>query len=735
MKCILRIFFCILLFGIATITANAQPTLGNMRQVKAELLSMEQKAGYLDDTAYINALNRVAFLYADRYPDSALQILDGIPERSKALSFRRGETDSYNVLGNAWQTKGNFDRALYFYNKAYTLAQKIKYVKALPGLLGNIALVYLNQGNYAIALEKFYASLKAAEAVDDKLVIRSSFNNIGTIHFYQGKMNDAEIAYQKTLEISRDISDTSGMITAYNNMGEVNLEQNDPSKALVNLSVAYQLASKKNLPDMLVAVSNTLGDSYLRLDSLQKAADFFETSLTLSQRLSNARATCKALIGLAKVQTKQGLLKEALVSGREGLAKALEMGQVQLLRDANKVVSDIYEKMGEGNDALKYYKQYEIYADSLLSIESERAATNYKAEYEFSKKELEFQRKELQQSWMIFSAMAALLTLLIILWIISRSRKRLSITYMDLQHKNLIIEGQKKMAEETLSQLKSAQAQLIHAEKMASLGELTAGIAHEIQNPLNFVNNFSEVSNELIEELKDERQKVAGERDQQLEEEILNDIAQNLQKINHHGKRADAIVKGMLQHSRSSSGQKETTDINALCDEFLRLSYHGLRAKDKSFNAKIITNFDLSLEKINIIPQDIGRVLLNLINNAFYAASLPSPDKIGINEGGFPDPDNSKNPTVLVTTSRVPPPGSGERVAEVLISIKDNGPGIPQKILDKIFQPFFTTKPSGEGTGLGLSLAYDIVKAHGGTLNVETTEGEGTNFIISLPAT
>ena len=349
-------------------------------------------------------------------------------------------------------------------------------------------------------------------------------------------------------------------------MGEVTLEQNDPSKALVNLSVAYQLASKKNLPDMLVAVSNTLGDSYLRLDSLQKAADFFETSLTLSQRLSNARATCKALIGLAKVQTKQGLLKEALVSGREGLAKALEMGQVQLLRDANKVVSDIYEKMGEGNDALKYYKQYEIYADSLLSIESERAATNYKAEYEFSKKELEFQRKELQQSWMIFSAMAALLTLLIILWIISRSRKRLSITYMDLQHKNLIIEGQKKMAEETLSQLKSAQAQLIHAEKMASLGELTAGIAHEIQNPLNFVNNFSEVSNELIEELKDERQKVAGERDQQLEEEILNDIAQNLQKINHHGKRADAIVKGMLQHSRSSSGQKETTDINALCD-------------------------------------------------------------------------------------------------------------------------------------------------------------------------
>jgi signal transduction histidine kinase len=253
---------------------------------------------------------------------------------------------------------------------------------------------------------------------------------------------------------------------------------------------------------------------------------------------------------------------------------------------------------------------------------------------------------------------------------------------------------------------------------MASLGELTAGIAHEIQNPLNFVTNFSEINAELLLEMKEEIEKG------NLEEVklIANDIAANEQKINHHGKRADAIVKGMLQHSRSSGGQKEPTDINALADEYLRLAYHGLRAKDKSFNATLKTDFDESIGNINIIPQDMGRVILNLITNAFYAAPLPP-------EGGVLDPDYVHSPTVWVSTKK-----GGNNV---LISVKDNGPGIPQKLLDKIFQPFFTTKPTGQGTGLGLSLSlsYDIVKAHGGELKVETKEGEGSTFKIILPIT
>ncbi len=287
----------------------------------------------------------------------------------------------------------------------------------------------------------------------------------------------------------------------------------------------------------------------------------------------------------------------------------------------------------------------------------------------------------------------------------------------------------------TLDHLKSTQSQLIQSEKMASLGELTAGIAHEIQNPLNFVNNFSELSVDLAKELKEEVEKIEiPEKDKEYVSEIIGDLTQNQEKINHHGKRASSIVKGMLEHSRKSSGTKEPTDINALADEYLRLAYHGLRAKDKDFNATMETHFDPTLPKMDIIPQDIGRVLLNLINNAFYAVKERS--KNG---------ENGYQPTVSVSSERVDSPsGAGLPASQqaggergkgdfIQIAIKDNGSGIPEHIKDKIFQPFFTTKPTGQGTGLGLSLAYDIVKAHGGEMNVETKEGEGSDFFITLP--
>ena len=298
---------------------------------------------------------------------------------------------------------------------------------------------------------------------------------------------------------------------------------------------------------------------------------------------------------------------------------------------------------------------------------------------------------------------------------IEKDRNTLSVMLQesieDLQKKSLAIEETNKELTKTLEELKATQAQLIQSEKMASLGELTAGIAHEIQNPLNFVNNFSEVSNELIDEMTEQLEKGNAED----AKAIANEIKMSLEKINIHGKRADGIVKSMLQHSRTSSNKKEPTDINILADEYLRLAYHGMRAKDKSFNAAIKTDFDESIGLTKIISQDIGRVILNLITNAFYAVM----EKKKLRPEGY-------EPTVTVSTKKMD--------NKIIVNVKDNGTGIPQKTLDKIFQPFFTTKPTGQGTGLGLSLSYDIVtKGHGGELKVETKEGEGTEFIIHLP--
>ncbi len=272
------------------------------------------------------------------------------------------------------------------------------------------------------------------------------------------------------------------------------------------------------------------------------------------------------------------------------------------------------------------------------------------------------------------------------------------------------IKEARKKAEDTLIALQATQKQLIQSEKMASLGELTAGIAHEIQNPLNFVNNFSDVSSELLDEMS--AALVNGDMEEV--EAIATDIKNNLEKINHHGKRADAIVKGMLQHSRKSEGQKEPTDINALCDEYLRLSYHGLRAKDKSFNAHFTIDFDSEIKKVNVLPQEIGRLLLNLLNNAFYAVAEKSKAVKEVYA-----------PTVSIQTKKLP--------HAIEITVLDNGNGIPDAVKEKIFQPFFTTKPTGQGTGLGLSISYDIVKAHGGELKVDSKEGEFTRFVITLP--
>jgi len=363
--------------------------------------------------------------------------------------------------------------------------------------------------------------------------------------------------------------------------------------------------------------------------------------------------------------------------------------------EALNLLSEVYKSKHNTDSVAKYLELAIQTKDSLFNQQKIIQMQSLTFNEKMRQQEIEDQREQFQNRLRTYMLSGGLVVLLLLAGILYRNNQQ-------KQKANLKIE-------KAYSELKSTQSQLIQSEKMASLGELTAGIAHEIQNPLNFVNNFSEVNGELIKELKRE----ASSGNMQEVTEIADDIEANSEKINHHGKRADAIVKGMLQHSRSSSGTKEPSDINRLADEYLRLAYQGFHARDKSFNATFSTAFDSEIDKVNIVPQEIGRVILNLINNAFYAVNERS--KQGV--AGY-------EPTVIVGTRRLK-----DRIE---ISVKDNGNGMPGSIKDKIFQPFFTTKPTGQGTGLGLSLAYDIVKAHEGEIKVETKEGKGSVFIIQI---
>ncbi len=374
---------------------------------------------------------------------------------------------------------------------------------------------------------------------------------------------------------------------------------------------------------------------------------------------------------------------------------------------------------GRFEDALLASIAMDRVKDSVRSRENIAAATELAVNFEFEKKEVlakaEQDRLDAETAKNRRVQLSIIALLLAFVLAAAALAYNLYKRNLDRKRANELLQDEKVKVETALTDLKATQVQLIHAEKMASLGELTAGIAHEIQNPLNFVNNFSELSQELVDELLAEMDagRPADAR------EIGADIKANLAKIEHHGKRADGIVRGMLLHSRSSGGAVEPTDINTLCDEYLRLAYHGLRAKDKEFNVEMITDYDPTVGKVPVIPQDFGRVVLNVISNAFYAVNAK---RAG---AAFAKTDDFA-PAVRLTTERTG--------AQVSIHIRDNGDGIPPGVRDKIFQPFFTTKPTGEGTGLGLSLSYEIIKAHGGQIAVESVPGEYTEFTISLPA-
>jgi signal transduction histidine kinase len=597
------------------------------------------------------------------------------------------------------------DSGISYSQEALQLAQKLSFANGEIAAYGTLEEAFSGKGNYPKALEAALKGLELAQQSGDSTRIIWSYVIIGDVYYYSADYKRALYYYNKLKSNSTVFSQFRAVFSFF--LGETYFHLNQPDSALYYLNISSHLDER-------------MGNAYFFLGEIHAQKSEFSTAIELYHRgigLSGSKLSLlEGYIGIAGIFKKMKSADSAIYYARLSLSLVPDGSFPSKIVQASEILTDIYTTVGFTDSALKYTQIMMVAKDSLFSQAKQNLAFNeqmYQQDLQQKIEQEQLTSRNRQNNIVLLSGLVIGLIVSVGLWRRNIYKQR---SYSILQEQKQEIDTQKTKVEKTLEELRSTQAQLIQSEKMASLGELTAGIAHEIQNPLNFVNNFSEVNKELLAEMNEEISK----KNYDEVEVIAKDIIDNEQKILHHGKRADAIVKGMLQHSRASTGEKKLTDINALADEYLRLSYHGMRAKDKSFNVTLKTNFDTSIEKINIVPQDIGRVLLNLFNNAFYALQQKQ------NLTGLQDLSGLKNykPTISVCTKKID--------NKIEIRVKDNGTGIPQKVVDKIFQPFFTTKPTGQGTGLGLSLSYDIIKAHGGEIKVETREGEGSEFVISL---
>jgi signal transduction histidine kinase len=453
----------------------------------------------------------------------------------------------------------------------------------------------------------------------------------------------------------------------------------------------------------------------LKFGDYASAMKYFQIGIKLAEYYNNIYTKTRIFKDLVKYYMMSAKPDSAIYFGRQAIDLAYKYSFGDYAAEAGDSLANIFEGRHQPDSALRYSKVSRLANDSIFSSKQTQNFRIVMEENIRKQAEVEAAREKFQNKVKLYASLSAFAIVLLVSGILYRNNRQKQKANIVLVQQREEISRQRSKAEEALNELKSTQAQLIQREKMASLGEMTAGVAHEIQNPLNFVNNFAELNDELLDEMEHEFK--SGHTTEGFE--IAENIRQNMAKINQHGKRADDIVRGMLEHSRSSTGKKESVDLNAMVEEYLNLSYHGIRAKEKEFNCQINFIPDPKLPKINLVASDIGRVLLNLYSNAFYS----------INQKLLKQSLDYKRLLIVSTKSLNSSSGAG-----VEIRIRDNGVGIPKKIENKIFQPFFTTKPTGQGTGLGLSLSYDIItKEHGGTLEVDSVEGEYAEFIIQMP--
>jgi signal transduction histidine kinase len=673
--------YCIVFFFISA-SAVAQ---------QAYIDSFKRKASITNnDTIQLILLRNVARSYSELNPDSSFFYAEKALKVSRKLNLKLDEGSALREMG-------------------YALLNRANYPRSLQTLLACMEILENPKSEQRVLVGKFPG--------DDELMYRIApphkqrLSELAFAHQIMGVLYANSNNYEKALihhEFARHNAEMSGNLPLQSiinmTMARAYLNLKKIDSALICEQLAYDQVMQTGFKRYLGSVLLNLGRIYAAKGNTPMANEYYRKSLEASAENGYFRGVVASNLLLADYYSQSEKKDSAYSHIKDALTAAQNLDAPDLLLRSYTAFTRYYRMTGNNDSTVKYQSLIIKINDSLFNTKQTQEFQNIDFNEHQRQLEIEAAKTTERAKFRTYVLIAGLVIFLFIVIMMYRN---------SLQRKkaNILLSKQKNELEATLTTLKTTQNQLIQSEKMASLGELTAGIAHEIQNPLNFVNNFSEVNAELIDEMKE--QLTTDNKQQAIE--TANDIKENEEKINYHGRRADAIVKSMLQHSRSSSNKKEPTDINALSDEYLRLAYHGMRAKEKSFNVDVKSDFDDSIPHINVIQQDIGRVILNLITNAFYVVAEKKQLK-----------GDHYEPLVIVSTKK-----EGDNI---LISVSDNGNGIPHKVLDKIFQPFFTTKPAGQGTGLGLSLSYDIItKGHGGEIKVETKEGEGTVFIISLP--
>jgi signal transduction histidine kinase len=599
------------------------------------------------------------------------------------------------------------DSTLYYAKRALELSRQINYpVGELRALLAH-SIHYLYAGEMAKGLDTSYEALRIAEQHNLKSDQAFALIRIGNMFVASGDGRKAIHYFLRARRLTEDGSHPFFYAVTFYRSAAAYQNLSMPDSALSEALIAHEKATALNNLLILEPINSILGSLYAQRGDYEVALRYYRNSVATG--IKRGASPSYSYLNIANLYRSQDQHDSAVYYAQKAYDMAMQSPVLTTQLGSARMLSSLYETEDPAT-AIRYLKLANTIRDSIYSSEKIRSLQSVAKAEEERQIEMMYAEKEYQSQIRQLALAVGMGVVVLIAGALYRNNRI-------RQKANVALQEQKEKVEHTLAELRTTQSQLIQSEKMASLGELTAGIAHEIQNPLNFVNNFSEVNSELVSELGAAMEK----GDLSEVRNLVRDISANESKINHHGKRADAIVKSMLQHSRRSAGQMEPTDINALCDEYIRLAYHGWRAKDRSFSAQFVSNLAADLPMVNIVSQDIGRAILNLINNAFHTVSQKA-------QLGFP----GYEPTVTIITD-LSDTTTSPSLKRVEIIIKDNGNGIPDILKEKIFLPFFTTKAAGEGTGLGLSLSYDIIKAHGGELTLTSEEGVGTEFRITLP--